>query len=353
MDPEQFNFLKQLVEMPSPPGGEDAAAALWRSYLQSTVDHVYGDTQGNSIAVLNAQATKKVQLAGHLDEIALIIRYIDADGFLYFDTAGGFDPLTLVSERFHVLGPSGSIIGVIGRTARHLQSPEDHRRGIETSDLWLDIGARDREEAESLAPVGTLAVRAAKLDNLGRGDLIVSRALDNKTGAYTVARALQLLSSKELPVAVYGVATVQEEVGLRGARTSAFGIDPAVAIAVDVTHAADYPTAEKRKVGDIALGKGPVVAFGPTVSSRVVSLILEAAHDAGIAIQREASGRSTGTDADAIQQVRAGIPTGLISIPLRYMHTGIEVASLSDIERTAELLAAICEHITPEASFVR
>ncbi|MCL4508402.1 MAG: M20/M25/M40 family metallo-hydrolase [Chloroflexi bacterium] len=353
MNDSHYDFLKTLVETASPPGAEDEAARLWRNYVQPYATSLSGDSQGNSIALINPEGSPRVQLAGHLDEISLIVRYIDSDGFLYFDAAGGFDPLTIIGGRFHLLGPQGKILGVIGRKARHLQSDDEHRRSVEIDDLWLDIGAKDRAEAETAAPVGTYAVRAATFERLGTGSLVASRALDNKAGAYAIARALELLSKRAVTAAVYAVATVQEEVGLRGARVSAFGIDPAVAIAVDVTHASDYPTADKRRVGDIKVGGGPVVTFGPTVSSHVSALILRAADAAEIAVQREAVGRNTATDADAIQQVRAGIATGLVSIPLRYMHTGVEVASLDDIEKTAELLAAAVEHLGPRTSFVR
>lgn len=352
MDRPQFEFLKTLVETPSPSGSEQRAAVVWREYAGKVADSITTDSQGSVIAAINPSGSPRIMLSGHIDEIGFIVRYIDSNGFLSFGTIGGFDPLTLPGERVQLLGKRGLVRGVIGRKARHLQAPDEQKKGLEIDDLWIDIGAANREAALELVDVGTAGTRAQGLESLTNADLIVSRALDNKAGAYVVARALELAKSRQPKAAIFAVATVQEEVGLRGARTSAFGIDPHVGLAVDVTHASDYPSADPKRSGDIKLGGGPVITFGPTVSPRVADLFLAAGAAKGIAIQREAEGRSTGTDADALQQVRAGIATGLVSVALRYMHTGAEIASLADIEHTAELLAEAALSIGPETNLV-
>ncbi|HEY8745875.1 MAG TPA: M42 family peptidase [Chloroflexota bacterium] len=352
MDRAQFDFLKMLVETPSPSGSEQQAATVWRKYVGTYADSISTDNQGNVIAAINPGGAPRVMLSGHIDEIGFIIRYIDDKGYLYFGTIGGFDPLTLPGERVQLLGKQGLVRGVIGRKARHLQAPDEQKKGLEIEDLWIDIGVANRDAALGLIDVGTAGSRAQGLETLADGDLIVSRALDNKAGAYVVARALELAKARQPKAAIFAVATVQEEVGLRGARTSAFGIDPQVGLAVDVTHAADYPTADPKRSGDIKLGAGPVVTFGPTINPRVADLLLAAGRARGINIQREAEGRSTGTDADALQQVRGGIATGLISIALRYMHTGAEIGSLNDIERSAELLAETAAGIGPETNVI-
>lgn len=352
MDRPQFEFLKTLVETPSPSGSEQQAASVWREYTRPFADTITTDKQGNVIAAINPGGSPRVMLSGHIDEIGFIVRYIDDRGYLYFGTIGGFDPLTLPGERVQFLGKQGLVRGVIGRKARHLQAPDEQRKGLEIDDLWIDIGVTGRSAALELLDVGTSGVRAQGLETLHDPDLVVSRALDNKAGAYVVARALELIRARRPEAAIFAVATTQEEVGLRGARTSAFGVDPHVGLAVDVTHASDYPTADPKRTGEVKIGGGPVVTFGPTISPRVADLFLGAAQNKGIIIQREGAGRSTGTDADALQQVRGGIATGLISIPLRYMHTGAELGSLADIERCAELLAETAAGVTSETDLI-
>ena len=352
MDAAQFTFLKRLVETPSPSGFEQAAAGVWREYVGRFAETVTTDVHGNVIAAVNPGGSPRVMLSGHLDEIGFLIRYIDAEGFLSFGTIGGFDPLTLPGERIQLLGKQGRVLGIIGRQARHLQRPDQHQKGVEIDDLWIDVGAADRAAAEALVEVGTAGTRAQGFERLADEDLVVSRALDNKTGAYVVARALELVKERNPRAAVFAAASAQEEVGLRGARTSAYGLDPQVGIAVDVTHATDYPTADKKRSGDVKLGKGPTISFGPTINPRIAALLVEAAEGRGINFQREAEPRSTGTDADAIQVSRAGIATGLIGIPLRYMHTGAEIGSLRDVEACAELMAEAVVRLGPDTNLI-
>jgi endoglucanase len=352
MQQRELDFLKTLVETPSPSGFEQMAAQVWRAYVAGVSDAVTTDYHGNVVACVNPGGSPRVMLSGHIDEIGFLVRHIDEHGYLYFGTIGGFDPLTLPGERVRLLGKNGPLLGVIGRAARHLQRPGDQSKGVEIDDLWIDIGASNKEHALTLVEAGTAGTRAQGFEPFNGEQLVVSRALDNKCGAYVVARALELIRAGNPTAAVYAVASVQEEVGLRGARTSAFHIDPAVAIAVDVTHAADYPTADKRRSGDIRLGNGPTITFGPTTNPRITSLLWETAQTAGISVQREAEPRNTGTDADAIQVSRGGVATGLVGIPLRYMHTGAEIGSLSDIEHAAEVIAATVLRLGPDTVLV-
>jgi endoglucanase len=219
-----------------------------------------------------------------------------------------------------------------------------------TKDLWIDIGAADKEEAQGLVRVGdpvTVELAYREMRN-GRA---ASPAMDDKCGLWVVIEALRRIDPAKLRCAVYAVSTVQEEVGLRGARTSAFGIDPQVGVAVDVTHATDCPTIDKKQEGEVALGKGPVIYRGPNMNPKVVEQLIQAAAGHGIAYQLAACGRSTGTDANAIQVNRGGVATGLVSIPNRYMHSPVEMISLDDIDRAADLLARFCESVAPDADY--
>jgi tetrahedral aminopeptidase len=291
-----------------------------------------------------------VMLAGHCDQIGLIVQYIDSDGFLYIQSIGGWDPQILVGQRMTVWADGGPIAGVIGKKPIHLLTDEERKQVPKFKDLWLDIGAKNKEEAEGLARVGDPVTVELAYREL-RNDRAISSAMDDKCGMWVVMEALRRIDAAKLGWAVYGVSTVQEEVGLRGARTSAFGIDPHVGVAVDVTHATDCPTIEKKEEGDIGLGKGPVIERGPNMNPKVVRRLFEIAKAHEIPVQVSASGKATGTDANSIQVSRAGVATGLVSIPNRYMHSPVEMISLEDIDQAANLLARFCESLTGEEDF--
>ncbi|HZO86866.1 MAG TPA: M42 family metallopeptidase [Chthonomonadaceae bacterium] len=351
MREESFAFLKKLVDTPGPSGYEQQVQKVFREQVRSYVEDVSTDIMGNVIAIKNPEGRPRVMLAGHSDEIGFIVRYINEDGFLYFGQIGGHDVIVTVGQRVYVHTKNGPILGVLGRKAIHLLEQDERSKVPNINDLWIDIGAGSKKEAEELVEIGDCITYAQDLQRL-QGERATARSFDNKMGCYIVAEALRLLADRRLSCGVYGVATVQEEVGLRGARTSAFGIDPLVGLAVDVGHAMDYPGADKKRVGDVKLGGGPIIARGANINPKVFGLLIQTAKDLEIPYQIEAAPGGTGTDANAMQISRAGMATGLISVPLRYMHTPCEVMSLDDIENSARLMAGFVERVTPDIDWI-
>jgi tetrahedral aminopeptidase len=350
---KSLSFLKAILEAPSPSGYEQPVQRLWRDYVRPFADEVKTDAHGNTIGVVNSGAKIKVMLAGHCDEIGFIINYITDDGFLHFLPLGGHDVGIIPGRRVLIHTADGPIKGVIGKRAIHLMSPEERSKpDPKIEKYWIDIAVKDKKEAESLVQIGDPVTYPVAFEEL-RNNCAISRAFDDKAGSFIVAETLRILSEKksELNVAVYGVSTVQEEIGLRGATTSAFGVDPDVGVAVDVNHATDSPDMDKRKVGDIKIGGGPVFSRGPNISPLVFDRLVAAAKAKKIAYQVDAQPRGTGTDANAIQLTRAGVATGLVSIPLRYMHTPVELISLDDVESIAKTFAQFCLDIEADADF--
>ena len=321
-----------------------------REYVAPFADEVRTDVHGNVIAVKNSDAPFKLMLAGHCDQIGLIVQHIDDDGFLYIQPIGGWDPQMLVGQRVKVWADGGPLLGVIGRKPIHLLTEEERKQVPKIKDLWLDIGAASKDEAAKLVRIGD-PVTLELVFNEVRNQRAVSPAMDDKAGLWVVVEALRRADKKKLRCGLYAVSTVQEEVGLRGARTSAFGIDPQVGVAVDVTFATDCPTVEKKEEGDVRLGKGPVIYRGPNMNPKVVQLLIEAADKNKIPYQLAAAGKATGTDANAIQISRAGVAAGLVSIPNRYMHSPVEMISLEDIDKAADLLARFAEALTEDVEF--
>jgi endoglucanase len=338
MESAAFEFLEKLLNTPSPSGYEQKIQQVVRDYVAPFADEVRTDLHGNLIVVKNPEAKFRVMLAGHCDQIGFLVQYIDNDGYIYFNPIGGWDPQNLIGHRMTIWTDNGPINGVIARKAIHLLTEEERKQVAKLKDLWIDIGAKDKAEVESLVKVGdpiTLQLGFQKM----RNNIANAPAMDDKTGLWVVIEAMRRAALKSLNVALYSVSTVQEEIGLRGAQTSAYGIDPHVGIAVDVTHATDCPTIEKKQEGDVAIGKGPVVYRGPNMNPKVVSKLFEAAARREIPIQRAANGRATPTDANSLQISRAGVAAALVSIPNRYMHSAVETISLDDIDRAADLLA--------------
>ncbi len=346
MRDESYSFLKELVEAPSPSGFEQPAAAVWRREASKYADSVSTDVLGNTIAVKNPDGAPRVMLAGHVDEIGFMVRYINDDGFIYFAGIGGHDYTVVAGQRVIIHSENGPVLGVVGRKAIHLMSEEDRKKKVEPDKLWIDIGARNKEEALARVAIGDPMSFSVGVERLS-DDLVTSRSFDDKSGAFVVAETLRLLQGKSLKAAVFAVATTQEEVGLRGAKTSAFGVDAQVGVAIDVGHATDYPDSDKKKVGEFKLGGGPILHRGANINPKVEKLLFRIAKEQGIPYQVEGSPAGTGTDANSIQMTRAGVATGLLSIPLRYMHTPNEVVSLSDLENAARLLAAFIEALDP------
>jgi endoglucanase len=293
-------------------------------------------------------------LAGHIDEIGLQITHIDDDGFLFFAGIGGWDSQVLVGQRVTLIGPKGPVHGVIGKKAIHVMKADERDKVSKIVDLWIDIGATTKAEALERVRVGDAGVLAAGVQEFPKGR-IVSRSIDNRIGAYVVAEALRLLAKdKPKHASVHAVATTREEIAWSGggARTSAVEIDPQVALVVDVTHATDYPGAEKKLSGDHRVGAGPVLSRGSAVSPVVFDLLVECAEREKIPYSLQAAPGDTGTDADAIYNSLRGIPTGLVSVPNRYMHSPNEMVAIEDLERAARLLASFARRLAPDTDFI-
>jgi endoglucanase len=347
-----YEFLKRLLSTPGPSGNEGAAAGVWREEARGFAE-IRGDRMGNSFATLNAGGSPRVMLSGHIDEIGVIVTHIDEKGLVRFSGIGGWDPQVLVGQRVRLQTRSGEVVGVIGKKAIHLMEPEERKKVSDIKGLWIDIGAKDADEAKEMVRVGDAGVVDQDLLELPN-DRIASRALDNRMGAFVVLEALRLLSEEEgINAEVVAVASVQEEIGLYGARGAAFGLDPDAAIAVDVTHATDTPGVSKNDNGDHALGSGPAIKRATNLSPIVSEGLIAAAEEAGISYTLEADSRSTGTDADAIQFTRAGIATGLVSAPSRYMHSPNEMVELGDLEDCARLISVYTKGLGPDTDFVR
>lgn len=333
------SFLSDLLHARSPSGYEAEAQAVFDRYLKPHADHLEKDPLGNRIATLHPKGDPTVMLAGHMDELGLMIVYINKEGFLYFDTIGGHDLSVISGRRVVIQTAKGPVYGVTGKRAIHLMEEEDRKKVPKKHEMWIDIGAKNKAEALARVAIGDVATYDHELQLLG-GSLATARAFDNKVGAYVVGETLIRLaqSKKKIAAKVVSVATAQEEIGVRGATTSAYAVHPQLAVAVDVGHATDHPDCDNRKYGETKLGGGPILCRGANINPDIFSRLKRAAEKAKIPYQVEADPRPTGTDARAIQMVRGGVATGLVSIPLRYMHTPSEVVDLEDVERCVQLL---------------
>lgn len=354
MNRSQRTFLYSLLEAVSPSGFEQAAQKVTKNHVKSFADDVRVDVHGNLIATVNPKGNLRLMFAGHVDEIGFMITHIDDQGYLHFRGIGGHDQLLAAGMSVTVFGSKGPLPGVVGKKPIHLMSGDERNKAPKHKDLWIDVGAKDGKAAEKLASVGDIVAFKAGVIEL-QGNRIAARGLDDRIGVFVVMEALRLIAAKKKSlkdVAVYCVSTVQEELGLRGARTSAFGIDPHVGIAVDVGFASDFPTVDKKELGDVKLGKGPLLHRGPNINPVVEKLLSETAKKSKIPVQMSAEPGATGTDANAIQVTRAGVAAGLVSIPNRYMHTPVEVVDLGDVENAAKLLAAFALRVTAKTSFI-
>jgi putative aminopeptidase FrvX len=352
LDDRSLDFLKRLLDAPGPSGFERVPARVWRDEA-TTFAAVESDVAGNSVARLNPGGKPRVMLAGHLDEIGLMVVHIDDDGFVHFAPIGGWDSQVLVGQRVRLEGRGGPVAGVIGKKAIHLMKSEERDKVSKITDLWIDIGATNKAEAAERVRVGDAGVLATSLLELPNGRL-VSRSIDNRIGAFVVLEALRRLAKDPPAAGVVAVGTTQEEIASSGggARTSAFSVEPDAAIVVDVTHATDYPGVEKKEVGDFRLGGGPALSRGSAVSPVIFDQLVAAAEAEQIPYCVEAAPRGTSTDADAIYTSRRGIATGLLSVPCRYMHSPNEMVALDDLDRAAGLLAAWARRLTPTTSFI-
>ncbi len=351
MRKESYGFLKTIQETPSPSGFEQAVQRIVRKRMKPFADTIETDVHGNVIVGLNPKGSPRIMLAGHCDQIGLMVNYIDDNGYIFFRPIGGIDPSILPGSRVVVHTEHGPIDGVIGRKPVHLMKPEERGAKVEMRELWVDIGSKSKKETERVVRVGDAITFRLEMVHLGN-DLVTAPAFDNKCGTFVVMEALRLCSVKKIKCALFAVSTVQEEIGLRGAKTACYGLDPKVGIAVDVTHATDYPDIDKRVSGDIKTANGPTIVSGPNINARLEATLLKVAKAKRIPIQREAAPGGTPTDANAIQLTRAGVATALIGIPNRYMHTQVEVISLSDLVTAAKLIAETVAAITDRTKFI-
>lgn len=342
MSPETPPLLDRLLRAPAPSGYEGPATSVWRE--EAAFASLSSDGIGSSVARVG-EKSPLLAVVGHIDEIGLLITHIDEKGFLWFAPIGGWDPQILVGQRVEVQGKDGPVQGVVGRKPIHLLEPDQRKKVVELKGLHIDVGASDRDEAAALVGVGDPVVIAAEPVRL-IGSRLISRSMDNRLGAYVSLEALRRCHERDsLAGSFAAIAAVQEEIGLFGARTSAFAVRPDLALAVDVTHATDAPGIDEKELGSHPLGSGPVIFRGATLSPKVFELLVDAAEEAEIEHTIGATGRGTSTDADAIQISRSGIPTGLVSIPLRYMHSPVEMVDLADLEAAVELVAAFASRL--------
>lgn len=350
MQSASLEFLQQLLECPSPSGYESRIQAIVRDYAESFADRIDTDVHGNVHVVKNPDAPLRVMFAGHCDQIGMLVSHIDEEGFIYAQTIGGWDPQQLIGQRMTIWTNEGGIPAVIARKPIHLLNDSERKQVVQLQELWLDIGAVDRNEASSLINIGDAVTLQLGFQPM-RNQLANAPGMDNKTGVWVVMEALRRAAESDLKCAVFAVSTVAEEIGLRGAKTAAYAIDPHVGIAVDVTHATDCPTIDKRQQGDIALGRGPVVFRGPNINPVVAERLRNIGDRQETPYQVSAIGRATPNDANSLQINRAGVATGLLAIPNRYMHSAVETVSLDDLDNAAQLLADFVVDLAADEDF--
>ncbi|WP_010094980.1 M20/M25/M40 family metallo-hydrolase [Ornithinibacillus scapharcae] len=346
MDNTNRDFLLELLRTPSPSSDEVQIQRKMLAYYKEFADDVLTDNAGNVIGVLNPEASFKVLLAGHCDEIALVINRIDENGFLHFDKMGGINPKAAVGMKATVLGYGKTVTGVIGVNAQHHGGLKND---FDLDDLFIDCGFRTKGEAEQYVQIGDLVVYKTEPEIL-LDRYVSGRGLDNRTGAFIVAEVLRQLKKKGCKVGVYAASTVNEETNMGGAYFAAAGVEPTMAIACDVTFATDYPGVNKNKYGDVRLEKGPVLAKGAPINRKINDLLENTAKKLQMDVQYELTPRHTGTDADKMRYTGRGVPVSLVSLPLRYMHSPVETASLDDIDQEINLLVEMISNLTGEES---
>src|SRR5438094_1849430 len=335
-----LDFLRRLVNTPSPSGQEARGQRVWLDYVRPYAEETFSAAYGNCVAVLNKGGSPRLMLAAHADEIAMAVNYINDDGYIYVQRLGGIDAAITKAQRVVVHSRNGPVKGVVGNVAPHLTKADKERKLPQMHDLFIDIGVRSRKEAGKLVHIGDPITLADEFELL-RNDLAVARAFDNRIGTFAVAEALWILhrSKRKLNAEICAVSNIMEETGLLGARQIAYSLKPDVALVVDVTHATDYPTVGKPQHGDVKIGKGPTVTHGGGNHLEVVARVEAVAKQKKIDLQDEATSATSGTDIDVIFRTCGRIPSALISLPNRYMHSPVELVSLKDLEKIPELMA--------------
>jgi endoglucanase len=352
VDEKNKKYLFDLLAVPSPSGFEAPAQAITKAYLKGACDEISGDINGNLIAFKKGSGKTKIMIVGHADEIGFIINYIDESGYIYVKTLGGFDVNLLPGLRVDIHHGNKIMRGIIGKKPIHMMRGSDDNPKLKIEDLWIDIGAKDKEEALKRVAIGDIITYSSQIEQLS-DDLIASKATDNKVGVYVAAAVMQELAKKKIKANYYAVASVGEETTMKGAGTSAYLIQPDIAIAVDVTFTSDIPGADKRVYGDVGLGKGPTLTLGAALHPAVNNRLMELAKKNDIPVQIEISPSRTGTDADAIHASRAGTATAVIGIPNRYMHSPNEVVSLGDLDKAVKLLTEFVKSIDDKFELIR
>ncbi|MHB8951829.1 MAG: M42 family metallopeptidase [Pirellulaceae bacterium] len=350
MNDDARRLLQTLLETPSPSGYERPIQQVVRDYVTPFADRVTTDVHGNVIACRHPTAPLRVMFAGHCDQIGMLVTQIDDSGFLYAETIGGWDSQQLIGQRMTIWTKQGQVAAIIARKPIHLLNEQERKQVVKLEELWLDIGARDKSEAAAIVRIGDPVTLELGFQAM-RNQLANAPGMDDKSGLWVVLEALRRAGATPLSCALFAVSTVQEEIGLRGAKTSAYDIDPQVAIAVDVTHATDCPTIDKRQRGEICLGKGPVIFRGPNMNPVISERLMSIADRENIPYQLAASGRASSNDANSLQISRGGVATGVVAIPNRYMHSAVETISLEDLDYAADLLAHFARDLRPTDDF--
>ncbi len=348
---QSLDFLTELMSVPTPSGFEQPGQKVVREYLSQYCDDVRTDVHGNVIGIRNPDGRPKLMLAGHIDEIGFMVEYVTDEGYIRFVAIGGVDAALLPGQRVAVHAEGGVVHGVVGKKPVHLADRDGKPEKTRIHQLWIDVGAKNKKQAEKFVTVGDPITFDVPFELLQNG-LAASGGFDDKVGSFVVAEAMRLIAKRKIKPAVYCVSTVQEEIGSRGAKTSAFGIEPDAGIAVDVDHASDYPGADKAIVGDIRLGAGPVLHRGASINPVLGKMLISTAKKSKVPYQISAEPGVTCTDTDAIFLTRTGVASALVSIPTRYMHTPVEVVSLDDLANAAKLLAFFLVEMKEGASFI-
>lgn len=354
MRKESLSFLERLLNAPSPSGYEQPAQRVFREYV-APFCQVSSDVMGNVYGFIPGQGKDrpKVMLVGHSDEIGLQVKYIDDKGFIYFAAIGGVDAHLTPGKVIHIHAADGPVTGVVGKRPIHLMDAKDRETVVKLEAQYIDIGARDKKEAQKLVRVGDCITFSSSFTRL-QGDRVASRGFDDKAGSFVVAEVLRLVAQdkKKLAVDLYGVSSVQEEIGLRGGTTSSYTVNPDIGICVEVDFATDQPDVERKHNGEVAVGKGPILTRGANINHALFELLYGTAQKEKIAVQLTANPRATGTDANVMQISRGGVATALVKLPLRYMHTPVEVLSLGDLEQAARLIVAALRQIRLKSDFM-
>ncbi len=346
-----LKFLRDLVLTPSPTGFEHRIQSVVMEYSKKFASTVNSDNHGNFYACVNPNGSPKVMVAGHCDQIGFMVKKISKEGFIHVTALGGIDPGVLPGSRVEIHSSKGKIEGVFGRKPIHLQSNEERQKmSLELSKMWIDIGAKNKQEAEKYVKIGDPVTFKLELLEL-KNDLICAPGLDDKVGVFVAFEALRILSTKKIKCAYYAVSTVQEEIGLRGAKTSSFSIEPDIGFAVDVTFSSDNPGSDENKISEVKLGQGPAIVVGPNANLKVNELLFEVASKRKIKYQLDPVGGALGNDANAIQVNKSGVATGSIGIPNRYMHTQAEICSSYDLQQAVDLLVEFCLALNSKSTF--